>query len=167
MSKNADWWWKKGLEHEKGQEWDEALDCYGKATELDPHNPEPWNSMGWVWWAARADPDNALRCFCRAIRERRGCAMSWVNKGVVLKNLGRLDEALECYQQAVSIPGALKVDAQRAWYNMGVLYLQLLQQRDDPSCKTEAGRCADKALEIDPNYVLAQRLRDAIRQLNC
>jgi len=61
--------------------------------------------------------------------------------------LGRLEEAIKCFNKAVSINPREK----KAWYNKAVV-LCIFNKYD------EARRCLSKALEIDPNYGQAKSL---------
>jgi len=66
---------------------------------------------------------------------------AWYNKGVVLGNLGRSQEAIECYDKAIQIDP----NYADAWYNKGLILGRL--GRGD-----EEIACYDKTIQIDPNY---------------
>ncbi len=68
--------------------------------------------------------------------------IDWGNKGVALKELGKLPEAIECYDKALVI----NPRSDLAWGNKGVA-LGILGRYQD------AIRCFDKALEINPDLV--------------
>ena len=63
----------------------------------------------------------------------------WVNKGNSLSSLGRLKEAIKCYDMALEI----NPQHAEAWFNKGVS-LDSLGRFD------EAIKCYDRALEINP-----------------
>lgn len=66
-------------------------------------------------------------------------AGAWFNKGVSLAALGRYEEAIACYDQALAID---PLDG-AAWFNKGV-NLAALDRRE------EAVECFDQAVRIDP-----------------
>jgi tetratricopeptide (TPR) repeat protein len=92
----------------------------------------------------------ALRLHNRAIEISPDYALAWVNKGIALKNLGRLDEAIECYDRVIE---QMDTAFKKAWYNKGVALI-LRGER------AEAIKCFEQALEIDPRYALARQMRD-------
>ena len=71
-------------------------------------------------------------------------AYSLVNKGVSLKRLGRIDEAILCYDKALTLEQAIP----EAWANKGSALAALGQQRD-------AIRCFDLCLAISPKLQTA------------
>jgi tetratricopeptide (TPR) repeat protein len=64
----------------------------------------------------------------------------YVGKGVELRQLGRYDEAISCYQKALDIDPTNS----SAWSSMGVIVRQLGRPE-------EALACYDRALKINPN----------------
>jgi len=48
-------------------------------------------------------PDEALKCYDKAIEINPNYAKAWFNKGIALSKLGRPDEALKCYDKAIEI----------------------------------------------------------------
>jgi tetratricopeptide (TPR) repeat protein/tRNA A-37 threonylcarbamoyl transferase component Bud32 len=71
-------------------------------------------------------------------------AWEWNNKGVALDNLGKPQEAIECYDRALEINPRYA----GAWYNKGTAL-------DDLGKYQEAIVCYDEALEINPRYAEA------------
>ena len=73
------------------------------------------------------------------------------NKGSALAELGKDNEAIECYDRA------LKIDPNyiNAWYNKGVVLGKLGKWN-------EAIECYDQALKIDPKNVLVIKNRDIV-----
>ena len=72
-------------------------------------------------------------------------ANAWYNKGNALRELGRYEEALRCFDKA------LEIDPKHvlAWNNKGIALHNLGRYE-------EALRCFDKALEIDPKHERAK-----------
>ena len=76
-----------------------------------------------------------------------------LNKGAALNNLGRTEEALACFAQALEI--LPRLDA--AWLNKGVSLGKLGREK-------EALKCYETAIEINPNLALAWFNRGIIYQ---
>jgi len=89
-------------------------------------------------------PDEAMRCFDKALELDPSYANAWTNKGSGLSNLGRFEEAIRCFDKALEL--APRDSA--AWYSKGTSLHNLGRHED-------AIRCYDKALELDPRYVKA------------
>jgi tetratricopeptide (TPR) repeat protein len=94
--------------------------------------------------------EEALRLHNQAIEIAPDFPLAWVNKGIALKNLDRLNEAIQCYDRVID---ELDRGFKKAWYNKGVA---LMLKGDSGSART----CFEQALEIDPQYTLAQQMRE-------
>lgn len=94
--------------------------------------------------------EEALRLHEQAIEIAPDFPLAWINKGIALKNLDRLDEAIACYDHVIE---RLDSGDKKAWHNKGVA-LSLQGETE------QAIECLDQALEIDPQYELARRLRE-------
>ena len=77
-------------------------------------------------------------------------SLARINKGIGLKNLGRFDEAIACYDHVIQ---NIDTDYKKAWHNKGVALMHLGRDRD-------ALLCFDRALQIDPHYAVAARVRE-------
>jgi alpha-L-glutamate ligase-like protein len=84
--------------------------------------------------------DDALAAYDRALELSNGeMAEAWLNRGVVLKRLGRIEEAVSSYRSAAQT----RVDYPEAWYNMALAFGELNQI---DSVVKAYSRC----LELDP-----------------
>ncbi|MBN2147211.1 MAG: tetratricopeptide repeat protein [Anaerolineales bacterium] len=156
---------------------EEAILCYEKALEIDPHLAMAWNNKGQCL-IALGRKEEALGYLDHALALDPSLAMFWSNKGGALYTLGRYDEAIGCLEMALErdqrytsawqnkgnclaclnrfseaidcYNQILKIDPRdaRAWYEKGVC-LRSLRQFD------EAISCYSRSLEIDPAYTLA------------
>ncbi|MEM9276152.1 MAG: tetratricopeptide repeat protein, partial [Cyanobacteria bacterium P01_F01_bin.143] len=98
--------------------------------------------------AANKDYEAAVSGFDQAIKARlsskvstiKGFHEAWYNRGIALKNLGRLEEALTSYEKALDI----KPDKDEAWYNRGNALFNLGRLE-------EAIASYEKALDIKPD----------------
>lgn len=78
--------------------------------------------------------------------------LAWINKGIALKNLNRIDEAIACYDKVT-----IEIDQKykKAWHNKAVA----CAARGDIVL---AINCVEYALEIDPNYTIAASFRKTL-----
>ena len=108
-------------------------------------------------------------------------AGAWLNKGLSLKNLGRLDEALVCYDNAIDLNPPARIIS-LAWNNKGNCFLARGRFNESLSCYetalklnaanekawcnkgftlhnlgrfAEALKCYDQSLQIEPAYSIA------------
>lgn len=120
----------------------------------DNHKASLFLELG-VLFAAEQNYQAALYSFDKAVEIKPGKHEAWYNRGIALRQLGRLDEAVASYDKAVQI----KPDKHEAWYNRGIALRQL--RRLD-----EAVASYNKAVEIKPDYHEAwYNLGNALGQL--
>ncbi|NLA38882.1 MAG: tetratricopeptide repeat protein, partial [Methanomicrobiales archaeon] len=141
--KSADAWNNKGLALRKLGRYDEAIQCYDRALEIDPKNAKAWSSKSYALWNLGRNAE-AIQCSDRALEIDPKNVDAWNDKGIALINLDRNAEAIQCYDRALEIDP----EYTHAWNNKG-LALRNLGRYD------EAIRCYDRALEIDPGYTNA------------
>jgi tetratricopeptide (TPR) repeat protein len=174
-------WVEKGRCLNSLERYDESLESYDLALELDANDQRAWANRGYVLRNLKRY-DEALVSCDRALELDANYQSAWANRGNVLYNLKRYDEALVSYDRAleldannqwawakrgyvlynlerydealVSLDRALELDAnyQWAWANRGGL-LHILKRYD------EALASYDRALELDANYPSAWTLR--------
>lgn len=103
------------------------------------------------------EPEEALRNFDIALNNLKDPSKlkaAWNNKGLALATLGKFDEAIFCYDEALKIDLMLK----EAWYNKG----RALALKGEHKKAIEN---YTKALEIDPNYADASTWMEESRRL--
>ena len=101
------------------------------------------------------DFELGLRLMDHALKLEPGNSDVWMNRGVVLKDLGREKEALLSYKKSLQFNEG-NADA---WFNMGNLYVMM----DDIE---EAKYCFTKAVEIVPNDTEARAaLQECLEKL--
>ncbi len=96
----------------------EAVKSLETADQLAPLDPLTLFSLGLAYDFFRS-PEKAIETLSRALElglPREMAAEAWVHKGINVSELGSLEEAIRCYEQAV----ALDPNSVRAWYNKGV-----------------------------------------------
>jgi tetratricopeptide (TPR) repeat protein len=88
--------------------------------------------------------EKALAAYNKSLEENAKNHNVWVNKGVSLRNLDRLDDAEECYRKALE----LKPDYAELHSSLGSLCIV----RDNPS---EAVKHFQRAIELNPSLAVA------------
>lgn len=157
------------------QRYEDALNVYRQAINLNPNYAQAWYGQGKTL-ARLQKYSEALTAYEQAIQILPDYVEAWSGRGFVLKDLGRYQEAIAAFdkslqlnEQAPDIWNAkgevfsllkqydnainaynqaleLKSDDYVVWYNKG-LALQRLKQYE------EAITSHNKAVEIKPNYV--------------
>ena len=108
-----------------------ALESCNKALEFDPENQEAMND---VIYSNRGcillqlnDPNAALESFTMALKFDPNLCEAWIGKGNTLKNLGRNEEAIVSFEEALK----LKPDDPSTLYNKSCCYA--LQNQLEPA----------------------------------
>jgi len=136
---SAEYWYNKGLAFFNLSRYDESLQCYDKAIQLEPNNAVYWNKKGSALFRL-SRYNEALQCYDKAIQLEPNKAVYWNNKGYVLSKLSRDNEALQCYDKAIQLEPNKAV----YWDNKGNALRNL-------SRYNEALQCSDKAIQLEPN----------------
>lgn len=123
--------------------YEEAIEKYDKALEINPKDPIALYNKG-VALYYQSEYANALKAFEEAINFDHKYAKPWNGKGVALYMLEKHDESIKAFDEAIEIDPN---DA-APWNNKGYALSQLGRYDD-------AIKAFDKAIEIDPNYALA------------
>jgi tetratricopeptide (TPR) repeat protein len=80
----------------------EALECFQKATEINPHFIPAWVYQG-IALEQLGKYEEAIARYSKAIEINPNVADLWYNKGVTLSNLRRHSEALACFNTVLQI----------------------------------------------------------------
>jgi tetratricopeptide (TPR) repeat protein len=119
----------------------QAAEQYGRqALAIDAHHADSLHLMGLLSVLAK-QPALAIEWFAEAIRQNPGVADYFFNLANVLRNQGRLDEAIKSFDRGLT----LQPSYAEGWYAMGELLKQ--QKRSD-----EAVMTFDMALRIKATY---------------
>ncbi|MCV3217063.1 tetratricopeptide repeat protein, partial [Plectonema radiosum NIES-515] len=110
----------------------------------DNQTPEPQSdlllNLGNLQFAGQ-DYKDAIASYDKALEFKPDYDTAWYNRGIALRNLGRLEEAIASYDKALEF----KPDKDEAWYNRGIAL-------DNLGRLEEAIASYDKALEFKPDY---------------
>ena len=172
----ANAWYGKGIALDFQGRYEEAIEAFDKAIEIDPqfeadriakdlpvymlglqnatesHNATEWYIIGQPL-EMQGKHAEAIEAYDEAIRMDPEFAQAWSDKGSALVELNRSEEAIEAYNKA------LEIDPQDAmtWYHKG---LALASQGE----YDESIKAFDKALEIDPQLESAREVKSIVVQ---
>lgn len=122
---------------------EEALQCYQRALQIDPHNPKTWYNMAGTLIDLEKCQE-ASDCCDRAIELDQHSAAAWSNKGVALAQLGQLEDAMRCLDHAI----LLNPRDVTSWSNRSIVLWKLGEYEG-------ALACLDQALELSPQSARA------------
>ena len=138
-----------------------ALEHHGTSPSdniLDEKDGLFWLKKGEIYWVksnkTEKDAENTLKYFDKAIQLEPLNYLAWANKGLILKMLGRIEDALACYDRALDIQPMYV----NAWYNKGVLLGSMGKYKT-------AKRCFKQVLALDPNNNLAKRDMKVLKEI--
>lgn len=122
--------------------YDEAVQAYDRALQLDSHGVEVWNNRGVVLTKLQRYHE-AIASYEQALQLRSEYADAWNNRGVALGKLKYYEAAALSYERAIH----LRENYVDAWNNRGFALAQL--QRYE-----EAIDSYHKAAELNPDFYL-------------
>lgn len=122
--------------------YDEAVQAYDRALQLDCHGVEVWNNRGVVLTKLQRYHE-AIASYEKALQLRSEYADAWNNRGVALGKMKYYEAAVLSYDRAIH----LKENYVDAWNNRGFALAQL--QRYD-----EAITSYQKAAQLNPEFYL-------------
>jgi|JFJP01.1.fsa_nt_gi Tfp pilus assembly protein PilF len=145
-----DWLEKANCLHNL-ERYDEALESFDRAIELDPKDKLALVRRGDLLNNNLQRYEEALVSFDRAIEVDANYRPAWALRGNVLDNLKRYDEALVSFDRAIE----LNDSSQYIWFLRGEV-LNNLKRYD------EALASFDRAIELDENYLWAWVVRGIV-----
>jgi tetratricopeptide (TPR) repeat protein len=119
-------------------DFEDALQCFDKAIEIDPNFVDAWFNKGIVL-INQQEISGALLCIQKSAELDSGFFMAWLKMGYLNRKLGHYDEAHLCLNKCIE----LQHDSIGALEELLELYL-------DQGDQEKALEAIDKALEIDP-----------------
>jgi tetratricopeptide (TPR) repeat protein len=132
---------------------DEAVDLYLESIETYP-TAEAYTFLGWTY-SFQGRLEEAIEECKLAIQIDPDFGNPYNDIGAYLIDLDRLDEAIPWLEKAVE---AKRYDAYHyPYYNLGRIYLA-------KEMYSKARQCFERALEIAPQYALAQQSLDKLKR---
>jgi len=95
-------WFMKGFDLCNQEKYNESLEAYNKALELDPNDFEAWNNKG-IDEGLLGRYDEALQSFKNAVTINESYAEAWYNMGVIYDIKGYYYTAVQAYKRATQI----------------------------------------------------------------
>jgi tetratricopeptide (TPR) repeat protein len=111
---NSKAWQEKGLVFFNLGKYEEALQAFDRAFELNPKNAANLNSKG-VVLARLGRYDDAIKCFDKAIWQKPSYVVPWLNKAKALGALGKYQDAIKACDRAIELDSKYAM----AWYSRG------------------------------------------------
>jgi len=175
--KRADYWYKRGLESTGTGDFDDALQSFSEAIQIEPENAAIWSGRALALqslYSSLHDPnsyneslkayDEAIRLYGEALQSNSQDANNWYYKGLALSDktaLMKSGEGLNISGTEHDIVGyledaikayeeAIKINPQylTAWKNKGNVLYALGEYN-------ESVQAYEQAIEIDQKYALA------------
>jgi len=140
----ADGWIEKGNELFINGSYEEALEAYDEAIEIDPVNGSLWKGKIFIELGRFED---ALECFNRSIEADPQSAESWYLKGGVLVEMGRYEEALFALNKTIE----LDPEDPNAWLDKGGVLRALGREDEAEMAITTAVEIYENTIGQNPN----------------
>jgi len=121
--------------------YDEAIDCYQKAIQLNPTFAGSYYHLGTVF-DVMGQYDKAINYYKKAMQYDPNFVGSYNNLGNVYRELDRLDEAIPYFQKAIEV----NPNFWGSYYNLGEVYQSI-------SIDNEAIKCYQKVMQLKPNHI--------------
>lgn len=159
--------------------WDEARIELEQVISIEPKNPSALFAMGRSFYNL-ADMEQALTYLDKAVEVDPGMAAAWTQKGVVLEEFQRFEEAMSAYERALAAPKATEDARREARERIETIKpvlearkrtqetVTLIEQQDIPAAIREAealltvkGKDVRVYMILAGLYIKAGRLTDA------
>lgn len=134
-------WNNDGVKLSKLGKFEEAIECYDKALEINPNFFLAWGNKGLALFNLKRY-EETIECFDKIIDIEPRDFQGYENKGRALLNLKKNEEAIRCFDKAIE----LKPTSWVLWDNKGRALFNLQKFED-------AIECFNKALEDNPRNV--------------
>ena len=136
-------WYKRGEALSSLGRYNESIEAYNNAIELDASYTKAWKDKG-LALAVLSRYEESMACFEKATEIDGNDAEAWSHKANVFYDMERYNESLECFDRAIKL-NPKYIDALNS--KGKVLY--------DLGRYDESIECFDKVIETDPKYAEA------------
>lgn len=140
---------KKGRIYRRMEKYEEAIEAYTKAIELDPNVSEAYNNRGATYYVM-GEYEKAIEDYSQAIKNDPDFSQAYNNRGVVYYERGEYEKAIKDYIKAIE----LNPNYSRAYSNKGAAHNKLREYE-------KAIEDCTKAIELNPNLSKAYNNRGA------
>ncbi|OPY28637.1 MAG: lipoprotein NlpI [Methanobacterium sp. PtaU1.Bin242] len=114
---------------------EEAINSFKRALEIDPENDDAWNNKGTAFFNLSRYPE-ALESFNKALKINPENYSAWAGKGSVLRFLEDYKEAVRCLEKFIEVnAGNPSPQIEEAWAM--ILELKILIQNEKSEKKLE------------------------------
>jgi tetratricopeptide (TPR) repeat protein len=134
--KNADAWQYKALTLRDLERFNESLEAFQRALELDPQDDQARTEMAGLLmvmgrsYEAASVLDSSPDRVPHSPQERLDQSIVWRLRGKILVEKGSYDEALEAYDRAIELGDGQPVGEATAWMGKGSLLMRLERYED-------------------------------------
>ncbi|WP_460969763.1 tetratricopeptide repeat protein [Spirosoma migulaei] len=109
---------KLGNVYRKQGNYDQAVEAYKIAIQIEANNEIIWTNLGAIYCDDQGNYPLAIEAFQRAIQLKPDYEMAWYNLGVTYSKQDNYLEAINAYKKAAQ----LNSGDESTWYNLGSLY---------------------------------------------
>jgi len=125
-------WFMKGMDLYYQERYNESLQAYDRAIDLDPTDYEAWNNRG-IDLGIMGRYDEAIASFEQAVALNQSYAEAWYNMGVIYDFKGYTYTAVQAYKMATQI----NPEYQKAWERRNVGTDAVMARSLSFSCKDQ------------------------------
>ncbi len=106
-----------GIAYGNKGEYNNAIEAYQKAVEINPKNDDPYNNMG-IAYDEKGDYNNAMEAYQKVVEINPKDDKAYNNMGIAYYDKGEYDNAIKAFLKALKLNPKKDV----AYYNMGINY---------------------------------------------
>ncbi len=107
-------WNNKGMKLRDKEKFNDAIKCFQRAVELDPHYNRAYVNMGEAYMKGKHDTRSAKTCFEKAIEIDAKDPFAWHNMATVMDAIGDLKRAERACKRALALESASNVSAENS-----------------------------------------------------
>jgi tetratricopeptide (TPR) repeat protein len=150
----AEWHYNQGVDLQEQGRYDEAIEEYNKAIELNPEFVEAYQKRGGIYNAEKNEFDKAIADFDKAIKLDPEFALAYTGRGMAYAFKHEFDKAIADFDKAIKLdPGAVN------YFVRGCVYAEVGESNKAIS---DLEKCIE--LSKDPEMTaVAQQVLDELR----
>ena len=145
--KNAEMHKNRGDTYLEQEKYEQAIQEYDKAIELNPNFAKAYCNRGWSYLSL-GEKERAIQDYSKAIALNPNLVNAYNERGIAYYGLGEKEQAINDYDKAIN----LNPNDDSAYFYCGVAYRDLGKYE-------RAIQYYDKAIELNPNFAMAYNYR--------